>query len=167
MNSAGCSVSGIEQVAHQARRSAARSRRGRRRREAFARPTLIASSARRTSMPCVARLRASRSARDGSWPGTSTYSRIGALLAFGHRAAAVLEEVAHQPLAVARRGDRGGDRGVEVVHHAVAIGQHCAVAARERQRRGPTPARRSCRSSPGTVGHCRRSRDRTRRRPRG
>ena len=39
--------------------------------------SLIGSSARRTSMPCVARLRASSSAREASCPGTITYSRIG------------------------------------------------------------------------------------------
>ena len=60
------------------------------------------------------------------------------LLALGHGAAAVVEVVAHHPLAIAGRGDRGGDGGVEVVHHAVAIGQRVAVAARKRQaaRRG-------------------------------
>ena len=38
-----------------------------------------------------------------------------------------------KPLAIARRGDRGDDRGVEVVHDAVAIRERVAVAARERQ----------------------------------
>ena len=101
------------------------------------RTRVIGSSARRTSMPCVARLRASSSAREASCPGTITYSRIG-LLALGDGAAAILEIVAHELLAVARGGDRSHDRGVEMVHHAVAIGQRVAVAARE----GETARRR-------------------------
>ena len=56
------------------------------------------------------------------------------LLSLDHGAAPVLQEVAHQALAVAGGGDRGGDRRVEVVHHAVAVGHHGAVVAGERQR---------------------------------
>ena len=57
-----------------------------------------------------------------------------AFLPFRHRAPAVLEEVAHQPLAIAGGGDGRRDGGVEVMQHAVAEGQDGAVGAGKRQR---------------------------------
>ena len=106
-------------------------------------PTLNAASARRTSKPCVASSRASRAARDGSAPGVSTYSLHRPLFALGDRGAAIVDEIAQQLLAIARRGLRRRDRRGEVVQHAVAIREIRIVLAPEHQ-----PARRRL-----LVGH--------------
>ena len=106
-------------------------------------PTLNASLAIRTSMPCPARFRASRPAMPGSLPGSSTYSRARGLLALGDGRAAVFEKVAQQALAIAGGRVGGRDGGVEVMHDALAIRQRGVVVAGEDQ-----PARRRL-----LVGH--------------
>ncbi len=98
--------------------------------------SLTGSSARRTSMPCDARLRASAVGARGILAGHQQVLAHGRLLAVGHGAAAILEVVAQQLLAVAGGRDRRGDGRVEVVHHPVAIGEGEAVAAREREAAG-------------------------------
>ncbi len=52
-------------------------------------------------------------------------------LAFGHGAAPVIEEIPYQALSILRRGNRRRDRRVEVMHHAVAIGERGVVGSLE------------------------------------